>query len=162
MTIKLIQTGGTIDKQYNLSNGELYFTESSLPNMLKQGRCTADIHLHTLELLDSLDMSEHYRDNLVNVCLYSDETLILVAHGTDTIVDSAQAIATRVKDKTVVLFGAMIPFSINSSDALFNLGAAVSAVQCLNAGVYVVMNGQVFNADQVIKNLTKGEFEKLA
>jgi len=161
MTIKLIQTGGTIDKQYNVSDGSLYFTESSLWKMLKQGRCALDINFHTLELLDSLDMSELYRDNVINICRECAEDMVLIAHGTDTIVESAQAVAMQIKDKTIVLFGAMIPFSINHSDALFNLGAAIMAVQLKQKGVYIVMNGQVFSADNVVKNRDKGEFESL-
>ena len=160
--IKFIQTGGTIDKQYNVSNGELYFTESSLPDMLKQGRCTLDINFHTLDLLDSLDMIDSYREELVSICTSSNEDKIVISHGTDTMVDTAKALVEFASDKTIVIFGAMIPFSINYSDALFNLGAAMTAVQCLERGVYIVMNGQVFHADNVIKNRDKGEFEALS
>lgn len=161
LAIKFIQTGGTIDKQYNLSNGHLYFTQSSLPDMLKQGRSTLDINFHTLDLLDSLEMTEQYREQLIELCSDSLEEHILISHGTDTMVDTALEIADKVKNKTIVLFGAMIPFSINYSDALFNLGAAVTAVQCMDSGVYIAMNGQIFKADDVIKNRERGIFERL-
>ena len=161
LAIKLIQTGGTIDKQYNVSNGSLYFTKSSLANMLQQGRCTLDIKFHLLNLVDSLEITTDYREQIVAVCESSEEEQIIIAHGTDTMAATAQAIAQTVKNKTIVLFGAMIPFSINYSDALFNLGAAVTAVQCKTRGVYICMNGQVFDADNVIKNLDKGKFEVL-
>jgi len=161
VAIKLIQTGGTIDKQYDLSNGSLHFTESSLPSMLKQGRCTLDITFQTLDLVDSLEMTAAYREQVINICKNSEEEHIIIAHGTDTMVETALAIAQSVSNKTIVLFGAMIPFSINYSDALFNLGAAVTAVQCKPKGVYISMNGQVFDAENVVKNLDKGEFEAL-
>lgn len=160
MTIKLIQTGGTIDKQYNVSDGSLYFTESSIPSMLKQGRCTVDINFHTLDLVDSLDMTARYREHVISICSECVEDEIIITHGTDTMVETAQALESKKLNKTIVLFGAMIPFSIDYSDAMFNLGAAVTTVQLQPKGVYVVMNGSVFNAANVIKNRDKGEFEK--
>jgi len=162
LAIKFIQTGGTIDKQYNLSDGSLYFTQSSLPDMLKQGRCTVDITFHALDLVDSLDMDDSYRSNLVSICNECKESRIIISHGTDTMAKTAQALEQLKSDKTIVIFGAMIPFSIDYSDAFFNLGAAMTAVQCLSKGVYVVMNGQVFNANNVVKNRAKGEFEALS
>jgi len=159
--IKFIQTGGTIDKQYNLSNGHLYFTHSSLPAMLKQGRCTLDFDFHTFKLVDSLDMDEGYRAQVVALCAECHDKKIIISHGTDTMVDTAHALMQKNLNKTIVLFGAMIPFSIDYSDALFNLGAAVTAVQLKENGVFVVMNGQVFNANNVIKNRDKGEFEAI-
>ncbi len=161
MAIKFIQTGGTIDKQYNLLNGALYFSKSSLPDMLKQGRCTANISFETLDLVDSLEITEDYREQLISLCEACEEKLIIISHGTDTMVETAQRIAERVTDKTIVLFGAMIPFSIDYSDALFNLGSAIMAVQLKQSGVYIAMNGKVFDADKVIKNRDKGEFEVL-
>ena len=161
MAIKLIQTGGTIDKQYNLSNGSLFFTESSIPNMLKQGRCSVDINFHTLDLVDSLDMTDAYREQVISICSECDEEKIIISHGTDTMVDTAEALEKVGKNKVIVIFGAMIPFSIDYSDAMFNLGAAVSSVQILGNGVYVVMNGKVFNSNNVIKNKVEGKFVKL-
>lgn len=161
MAIKLIQTGGTIDKKYNWSDGSLYFTESSIASMLERGRCTVDINFETLSLLDSMDMDDDYRSHVVELCLTSKEQQIIVTHGTDTMVETAKVISEKISHKTVVLIGAMIPYSIENSDALFNLGSAVTAVQCMPAGVYVVMNGQVFEASNVIKNRSKGLFETL-
>lgn len=159
--IRFIETGGTIDKQYNLSDGSLYFTQTSIPNMLKQGRCTVDITHQTLELLDSLEMTEDYRANVLSICKSCEEDQIIISHGTDTMTETAQSLDELGLDKTVVLFGAMIPNSIDYSDAFFNLGAAVTAVQCLNKGVFVVMNGKVFEASNVVKNRQKGEFERV-
>ncbi len=83
----------------------------------------------------------------------------MITHGTDTMVDTAQLLGDKIKDKTIVLFGSMIPYSINNSDALFNLGAALSAVQDKTNGVYIAMNGQVFDFDKVEKNKALGIFE---
>jgi len=159
--VRFIETGGTIDKQYNLSDGSLYFTQTSIPNMLQQVRCTVDITHQTLELLDSLEMTEDYRANVLSICKACEEDQIIISHGTDTMTETAQSLDELGLDKTIVLFGAMIPNSIDYSDAFFNLGAAVTAVQCLSKGVFVVMNGKVFEASNVVKNRQKGEFERI-
>ncbi len=160
MKIKLIITGGTIDKSYNMHNGELHFVDSHIPAMLNEGRCRADLDIDTLMLKDSLDMSESDRLQLLSACLQAAPSKIIITHGTDTMVQSAQLLQ-QVKDKTIVLTGAMIPYVFDKSDALFNLGSAFTAVQCLPAGVYVAMNGQVFKADDVVKNREEGVFEPL-
>ena len=129
--------------------------------MLEQGRCRAAIEYHTLPLLDSMDMDDGYRQELIRVCQHSEQQHIVITHGTDTMVETAQQLAAQVSDKTIVLLGAMIPYSIKNSDALFNLGSAITAVQLLDAGVYIAMNGKVFNADNVVKNRELGEFQAL-
>ncbi|MBL7004533.1 MAG: asparaginase [Gammaproteobacteria bacterium] len=159
--VKLIQTGGTIDKEYNLLNGELYFTQSNIPDMLKRARSTVEINFFTMKLLDSLDMNDEYRRELLEHCKNCEEDKIIISHGTDTMVDSAAAIAELKLNKTIVLFGAMIPFKIDYSDALFNLGSAITSVQLAATGVYIAMNGQLFRHDNVVKNREKGEFEVL-
>lgn len=161
-TIRLLATGGTIDKFYNELNGQLPISaESNIPKMLAQGRCKANITIQSLLQKDSLDMDETDRTIIRDACLQSQETQIIITHGTDTMAATAKTVAATIKDKTVVLVGAMIPYTLKNSDALFNLGAAVSAVQLLAPGVYIVMNGKVFSWDNVTKNLQAGLFEAL-
>ena len=159
MTIKVLITGGTIDKQYNELNGELSFTQSGVEDMLNQGRAKLDLSLETVMLKDSLDMDDSDRQKILATCLASDESQIVITHGTDTMVETSQVLAEEIKDKTVVLLGAIVPYKIKNSDALFNLGCAIAAVQSLGNGVYITMNGKVFNFDEVIKNKDLGEFQ---
>jgi len=159
--MKILITGGTLDKQYNPLNGELIFNQSSITQMLNQSRSTVEVSTEVLMLKDSLDMIDTDRQRLSEACNASDEKQIIITHGTDTMVDSAQVIAADLDiNKTVVLLGAMVPYQFKGSDALFNLGCAMSAVQVLPAGVYITMNGQVFDYREVKKNRAIGEFEK--
>lgn len=163
MAIRVVMTGGTLDKIYNPLNGELIFDESCLSVLMQQGRVTADVQFQTLFLKDSLEMNDADRQQLADVCLQCTEPRILITHGTDTMVASAAAIAAALQvgglQKTVVLTGAMVPFAFKHSDALFNVGVALGAVQVLPAGVYVAMNGQIFPFDRVQKNRVAGVFE---
>jgi len=159
MTIKLLITGGTIDKQYDELNGELIFTQSGVEDMLTQGRVKLDISLETVMLKDSLDMDDSDRQQILESCLACDEPQIVITHGTDTMVETSQVLATKIKDKTIVLLGSMVPYQFKNSDALFNLGCAIAAVQTLEKGVYITMNGKIFNYDEVIKNKDLGEFQ---
>jgi L-asparaginase len=158
-TIKLFVTGGTIDKGYNEHNGELTLTHTHLPEMLTQSRCNIDIRLNTLLLKDSLEMLEDDREMILQACQTCPESLIVITHGTDTMTLTAQHLATQLNNKTIILLGAMIPYAVKQSDSLFNLGTAIAAVQCLPAGVYITMNGRIFNWDKVVKNKQKGVFE---
>ena len=159
--IKLIITGGTLDKQYNELNGELYFPETHLPAMLKQARCSVEFDTQQLMLKDSLDMIQADRELIKQACVSSEIQHIIITHGTDTMVDTAKYLTTLADDKTIVLVGAMIPYSVNQSDALFNLGCAVTAVQLLPVGIYITMNGKVFDWDKVTKDKLAGEFKCL-
>ena len=159
--IKLIITGGTIDKNYDELTGELSFPETHLPAMLKQARCTAEINMQQLMLKDSLEMTDSDREEIKQNCIATKAQQIIITHGTDTMVETAKHLALLIKDKTIVLVGAMIPYTINNSDALFNLGCAVTAVQLLPAGIYITMNGKVFAWDNVVKDTQAGEFRAL-
>jgi len=159
MTIKVLITGGTIDKQYNELNGELIFTQSSVEDMLAQGGAKLDISVETVMLKDSLNMDDNDRPKILTSCLACEESQIVITHGTDTMVETSQVLAAGIKDKTIVLLGAMVPYQFKNSDALFNLGCAMAAVQTLVNGVYITMNGKVFNFDKVVKNKTVGEFQ---
>jgi L-asparaginase len=161
MSIRLFVTGGTFDKEYDELRGTLDFRETHLPEMLRRGRCRLDVAVRTLMMIDSLDMTEEDRSTIVEHCRRCDEKQIVITHGTDTMVETAQAITAGVEGKTVVLTGAMVPYAFGSSDGLFNLGSALSFVQTLPEGVYIAMNGRCFPADDVRKNRDAGVFEPL-
>ncbi len=114
-------------------------------------------------LIDSLDMTETDRKIIADYCADSEESKIVITHGTDTMVETAKVLAgsPKLKEKTIVLTGAMVPFLFGSSDGLFNLGAALAYVQTLPAGVYIAMNGKYFSHDNVRKNKEMGLFEPL-
>jgi len=160
--IRIFVTGGTFDKQYNELAGTLAFKDTHLPEMLRLGRSRVDVDIRTLMMIDSLDMTAADRGLIVEECRKARETRILVTHGTDTMVETARALADALPPdagKTVVLTGAMIPYAFGSSDGLFNLGSALSFVQALPAGVYIAMNGRYFTWDRVRKNRDSGVFE---
>ena len=159
MRIKLLLTGGTIDKHYNESNGALDFKETHIPDLLKLGRNRSDIEIEQIMLKDSLEMTDLDRQEILEACKASQQSKIIITHGTDTIVETATVLGEENIDKTIVLVGAMIPFVFKHSDAVFNMGFALGVVQCLPQGVYVAMNGKVFDWNAVIKNRDLGVFE---
>jgi L-asparaginase len=160
-TIRILITGGTIDKEYDPITGELTFAKSHLSNMLNQVKCRVRVVLEEVMLKDSLHMMHEDREAILKKCIHCLEDKIIVTHGTDTMVETAQVLGRHVEGKTVILVGAMIPYAFGASDALFNLGCAFSAVQALEQGVYITMNGKIFTWDNVIKNKKSGEFEAL-
>jgi L-asparaginase len=157
--IRVFVTGGTFDKTYDEIRGRLSFGETHVPEMLRLGRSRVALTVETLMMIDSLEMTEDDRARIVKRCVECAEREIVVTHGTDTMVETARALAAGVTDKTVVLTGAMIPYAFGSSDGLFNLGSALSFAQVLPPGVYVAMNGQCFPWDRVRKNKETGVFE---
>src|SRR5881398_3745858 len=161
MAIRILVTGGTFDKEYNERTGQLYFEDTHLAEMLRLGRCRVEVNIRTVMMIDSLEMSDADRALIVQNCLQSQEDRIVITHGTDTMTDTAAAIARSVSGKTIVLSGAMIPYAFGSSDGLFNLGSALSFAQILPPGVYIAMNGQSFPWDRVRKNRERGEFEEI-
>jgi L-asparaginase len=160
-TIRILITGGTIDKEYDPLTGELTFSKSHLLNMLNQVRCKIRVLLEEVMLKDSLQMMTEDREEILKKCIHCRENKMIITHGTDTMVETVRFLGKHVKDKTVVLVGAMIPYTFGASDALFNLGCAFSAVQVLHPGVYITMNGKIFRWDNVRKNKESGEFEEL-
>ena len=161
MSLRIIATGGTFDKHYNELNGTLGFADSHLPAVLARTRMTISVELEVLPLLDSLDMHDPDRERVLTSCTESAEKAIVIVHGTDTMKETAAVLGAASLGKTIVLTGAMIPYSIANSDALFNLGFATAAAQTLPPGVYVAMNGQVFAWDNVTKNRSAGVFQPL-
>jgi L-asparaginase len=162
--IQVFVTGGTFDKEYNYLTGELYFKDTHLREMFERGRCTLDIDIKTLMMVDSLEMSAQDRDLIVHNCQRSPSNHIIITHGTDTIAETASILAgAGIAGKTLVLTGAMIPYAFGtSSDGFFNLGSALAFVQTLTPGVYVVMNGRAFPWDKVRKNRQTGNFEEIS
>jgi L-asparaginase len=161
MAIRIFITGGTFDKEYNELNGQLYFKDTHMSDLLEMGRSKAKVEIRTLMMIDSLEMTDEDRDLIVHQCNNCDETKIIITHGTDTMSETAKILASRVKNKTVILTGAMIPIKFGSSDGLFNIGSAMAFAQTLPAGVYVAMNGRYFNWDNVRKNKQTGVFEEM-
>ncbi len=161
MTVRIFVTGGTFDKEYNEITGELYFQDSHLPEMLKLGRNLVHADIRTLMMIDSLEMTELDRELIAEHCIDAKEDKIIITHGTDTMAETARMIFEKVKGKTIVLTGAMIPYKFGSSDGLFNMGSALAFVQTLPPGVYVAMNGRYFDATNVRKNKETGLFEEL-
>ena len=159
-SIRIIITGGTFDKEYNEKTGELYFYDSHIPGMLELGRSRLNISIRTLMMVDSNEISEDDRETIAKNCLKAQEDRIVITHGTDTMVDTARIIAEIVKDKTIVMTGAMVPYTFGSSDGLFNLGSAIAFVQTLPPGIYIAMNGRYFPWDNVRKNKEICEFEE--
>ena len=163
--IRIFVTGGTFDKNYDEIHGRLAFGDTHLPEMLRLGRCRIEVSIRTLMMIDSLDMTDADRALIVEQCRQAAESRIVVTHGTDTIVETAAALAAALgtsppaSGKTVVLTGAMVPYAFGSSDGLFNLGSALSFAQTLPAGVYLAMNGRCFEWNRVRKNRETGVFE---
>jgi L-asparaginase len=160
MGVRILVTGGTFDKQYNELTGELFFRTTHVPEMLRRGRSRVDVEFETIMMIDSLQMTAADRARIVQKCGEAPEPQIVITHGTDTMVETAHALAQAdLEDKTIVLTGAMVPYAFGSSDGLFNLGSALSFVQVLPPGVYLAMNGKYFSWDRVRKNRESGYFE---
>ena len=162
-SLRLIATGGTFDKIYLPQNGLLGFTETCLPALLAQARLEPQTTLEVAMLVDSLDMTPAQRAQLVARCQSASESQLVIIHGTDTMIESAgaiaQALASEGTQRTIVLTGAMVPARIEGSDALFNLGFALAAARLLPGGVWIAMHGTIWPWDSVQKNRSAGRFE---
>ena len=157
---RIIVTGGTFDKRYDAIKGELTFTETHLPALLQQGRVKLPLAVDIRLLIDSLQMTEEHRQQVLEACRESPERSIVVVHGTDTMVQTAQVVGRAALEKTVVFTGAMVPYSVQGSDAEFNLGFALAAAVTLPAGAYVAMNARIFSWDDVEKDRGEGVFRR--
>ncbi len=159
--MRIFVTGGTFDKEYNELNGQLYFKDTHIQELLKLGRCRLPFEVETLMLLDSLDITDEHRNQLLERCKSCNENRIVITHGTDTMTTTGKVLAEANLGKTIIITGAMIPYTFGSSDGLFNLGSALAFAQSLPAGVYIAMNGRYFAWDNVRKNRESGWFEEL-
>lgn len=160
MAIRIFITGGTFDKEYNELTGQLYFKDTHMMELLEKGRNRMPVEVRTLMMIDSLEMTDHDRELIAHQCNQCEENQIVITHGTDTMSDTARLLAEKVKHKTIILTGAMIPIKFGSSDGLFNLGSALAFAQTLPPGVYVAMNGRYFHWNNVRKNTQTGMFEE--
>jgi L-asparaginase len=161
MTFCVIAAGGTFDKHYDEIAGRLGFGASVLPAVIARSRINQPVRLEQLPLMDSLDMDDSDRLRILDACRRATEERVIVIHGTDTMPETAQVLGRAGLPKTIVLTGAMIPYEIAGSDALFNFGMAVGVAQTQPPGVYVAMSGQVFGWDNVRKDRAQGVFETL-
>ena len=166
MTLRIIITGGTFDKQYDAIRGQLTFKDTHLPDIIKQVRSSVPIELEINQMVDSLDMQDENRQRVLGACRKAHEKMIVVTHGTDTMPETAAVLGQAVKagdpalaGKKIVFTGAMVPYSVSGSDALFNLGSAIAAAQLVPTGVYIAMNGRCFPWHAVSKNRARGVFE---
>lgn len=161
MSIKILVTGGTFDKEYDEINGKLFFKDTHLHEILELGRCKVPVNIRTLMMIDSLEMTDTDRELILTNCRQSEEDKIIITHGTDTMEVTAQMLGEAKLKKTIVITGALIPYKFGSSDGLFNMGSAMAFVQSLPHGVYVAMQGKYFMWNNVKKNRASGVFEEL-
>ena len=161
MKIAILVTGGTFDKEYNEITGELYFKQSHVRSMLAIVRCRLSTRIEVVMMKDSLNMTARDRARILKACTSCEESRIVVTHGTDTMDRTARYLAKRAPGKTIVLTGAMVPYTFGSSDGLFNLGSALAFAQRLDPGVYIAMNGRIFDPLASRKNVELNRFEDL-
>lgn len=161
MPVRILITGGTFDKEYDEITGKLYFKDTHMREILDLGRSKLEVKIRTLMLLDSLEMTDHDRDVILDNCRRVSENQIVITHGTDTMTETGRVVANAKLEKTIILTGAMIPYKFGSSDGLFNFGGALAFAQALPNGVYIAMNGRYFDWNKVEKNKKTGVFEEL-
>jgi len=166
LSLRIIITGGTFDKRYDAIRGQLSFQDTHLPDIIEQVRTSLAITLELNQMVDSLDMQDANRQSILRACGNASEEQIVITHGTDTMEETAavlgQAFAAgqpALAGKRIVLTGAMVPYSVSGSDALFNLGSAIMAAQLVDAGVYITMNGRCHPWQTARKNRKLGVFE---
>jgi len=161
MAVRIFVAGGTFDKEYNEQNGLLFFKDSHVPDVLKTARCETAFEVRTLMMMDSLKMKDADRMMIAENCKRCEEKSIVITHGTDTMVETGKLLMQHIKDKTIVLTGAMRPFTFGSSDGVFNLGTAIASAKTLPPGIYIAMSGHLFRPDNCMKNRRLGKFERL-
>jgi L-asparaginase len=160
--ITIFTTGGTFDKVYFDANSAFSIGESQVAPILEEGNVTIEYSVESVLRKDSLEITDTDRQSICDAVKASSATQILITHGTDTMVQTARALASAgIKDKTIVLLGAMQPARMRVSDAPFNLGFALAAVQLLSPHIYITMSGQIFPYDKVVKNLSESRFEAI-
>ena len=161
--LRLFACGGTFDKRYDPLRGELVFTTTQLDAIVERARLTVPVTVETLMQVDSIDMQTADRTRVLEACRAATEPALVIVHGTDTMPETAAVLGPSFDDasgKTIVLTGAMVPYAIDQSDALFNLGFACACAQTLPHGVWIAMNGRWHRWDAVRKNREAGVFER--
>lgn len=161
MSIKIFTTGGTIDKTYFDAKSEYEVGDPQIIDILRIANVAVDYEVETLLRKDSLDMTESDRTYILDRVREESCDRILITHGTDTMIETATALGD-VADKTIVLVGSLSPAQFRDSDAAFNIGFALAAVQTLKAGAYIAMNGRVLRPERARKNRRRNQFEEVA
>lgn len=159
MVIRIIITGGTIDKEYNPKKQIFELKKTHIRKMLREGRFPESAVIDKLMLKDSRDLTNEDRLRILQECKKSKQSQIVITHGTDSMETTAKVLGKNIKNKTIVLTGAIEPVSLEKTDALFNLGGAIIAAKTLKKGVYIVINGKIFAWHNVRKNVQKSAFE---
>ena len=155
--LHIFTTGGTIDKVYFDALSEFQVGESPLEAILREANVTLSYELTSLMKKDSLELTDADRDEIYEAVSTSRAKHILITHGTDTMAKTAERLI-GIEDKTIVLTGAMQPARLRSTDAIFNVGFAIAAARSAATGVYIAMNGHVFDAGRVRKDRAEGRF----
>ena len=161
MFIRFVTTGGTIDKIYFDEMSQFEVGESQVKHILTEGLVSFDYDTVSLFQKDSLELTDDDRQELREYVENDDASLYVISHGTDTMVETADALS-GIPGKTIVLTGALSPARFKTTDAIFNVGMAVAAVQSVEPGVYIAMSGQVFEAGKVRKNREENRFENIS
>jgi L-asparaginase len=161
VAVRVLITGGTLDKVYDRVSGELAFSSTHVQEIFQQSGCHSRYIVEKVMLKDSLFFTDEDRKRVLEFCRKSPENRILITHGTDTMVQTASVLGENITDRTIVLTGAMAPATVEKSDALFNLGFAYCCAKTLEHGVYIAMNGNIFDWRNVRKNKDKALFEKI-
>ena len=156
--ILIVTTGGTFDKQYFDALSEYAIADTMVPRLLEQARSTHAFRVVELLRKDSLEITEAERAEIVATVEAAPESRVVITHGTDSMAQTAQALAGQVPGKVIALTGAFAPARFADSDALFNLGMAVATVQVAPPGVYIAMSGKVFDGTAVRKDRAAGAF----
>ena len=155
----ILTTGGTIDKIYFDAKSDYEVGESVIPVLLRESGVTLDCRVVSLMRKDSLDLTAADRATIRTACEEAAEDWIVITHGTDTMTKTAEALV-GIDGKSIVLTGSLAPARFRESDAVFNIGFALATVQAKSPGVYLAMNGRIFDAGKVVKNLETQRFEK--
>lgn len=160
-SIKILTTGGTIDKIYFDAKSTYEVGEPNIDRVLSELPLSVDYSIRSILRKDSLEITPADRSLIVAAVQNAEEKQIIVTHGTDTMVETAQALQKVADEKTIVLTGALEPALFKTSDAMFNIGCAIAAVQSLPPGAYITMNGRIFESHNVVKNVELGRFMTL-
>lgn len=160
MTLRILTTGGTIDKIYFDQKSEYQVGDPQADDVLKRANVVLDYLVQSVMRKDSLDFTDQDRELVRQAADAAPERRIVITHGTDTMIQTAKALL-GVEGKTIVFTGSMYPAEFRDSDAVFNIGCAVTAAQTLPPGVYLAMNGRIFDPNRAVKNVALNRFEEV-
>ncbi len=160
MKIKIFTVGGTIDKVYFDEKSKYEVGNPTITGILEEAGSSLDYEIESLLYKDSLEMTNEDRDMIYGKIKSDKSEKILITHGTDTMIDTAKKLK-NISDKTIVITGSMAPAIFKHSDAPFNVGVAIGAVQSLPPGVYIAMNGNIFDPEKATKNYDEKRFENI-